>query len=656
MNVGVAQAVLDTFPAAVEPHERLLPSEWAEAYRVLSRRQSAFPGPWRNTKAPHLVGIMDACTIPGVEEVVVKKCAQAGVSEAMRNVLGWCADQEPDPFLYVMPTQDAASAIFRKRILPLLQDTPRLASLMTDRSRDIQLKDILLRNGFNLSPGWAGSPQTLATDPRRFVFNDEVDKYPPFSGRESDPISLGYMRTMTYEDRRLILTISTPTTRAGLIHRAFEECEIQLEFRVPCPHCGEYQAMRFDQVKWPEADEPNRKKRAAMIEYKRLAFYECEHCQGRIEDADKPGICRHGRWVTAEQHVGKDGLIVGDMPFGKRIGFHLNCLPVLWVSFSKVAAEFLRAQGDLASLMNFRNSYLGEVFEDKLARTDIETLREKLEEAPPAGVVPRWASALIAGADTQKDHFWYVIRAFGHVMGEDGSLLKRSQLVAHGRLETFVDVRRVCLDSQFPIDGDLGVMMPEVLAIDSGGGVRTETGGNRTHEVYEFALSDPARIWAIKGHGGAKPPTAPIRVSNITYMPSQGNPIKVELRILDTVAFKDEMAADIPKPPDASGWFGLNDGVDETYLRQMTSQQKVQIREGSRLPVERWVPITSGAAEHLWDAENYCRAAAWQKGVFNWPTRAELEAKARAEVAEQSARRVEGEGSEWIPSRSHPWL
>lgn len=637
--------------------EKLLPSEWAEKHRYLPRRQSAFPGPWRNAKAPYLAGIMDACAgwIQGerrhVEEVAAKKSAQSGVSEAIRNVIAWAAEQEPDPFLYVMPTEGDAKKIFRKRILPLLQDTPALASLLTDRGHDVQIREVTLRNGFTLSSGWAGSPTTLAADPIRRVFNDEVDKYPPFSGREADPISLGYMRTMTYEDRRLIITISTPTTRVGLIHKTFEECEIQLEFYVPCPACGEYQVLTFDQVKWPKG-EGSTKRRAADIEGKGLARYECRHCGEMIEDSAKPEICARGVWATAEQHVYPDGSIMGALPDGKRVGFHLNCLPVLWVSWSEVAAEFLRSQDDVAKLMNFRNSYLGEVFEDKLARTEASIFESKLENAPPAGGVPAWAGALVAGADTQKDHFWYVVRAFGHVVAADGSLIKRSQLVAHGRAENFRELRRICLDSQYPVEGNLGVMVPEVLAIDSGGGVRTETGGNRTHEVYEFALTDPARIWAIKGHGGAKPPMAPIRVSNITYEPARGNPIRLELRILDTVAFKDELAADIPKPPDASGWFGINDQIGPDYIRQMTSEQKVQIRDGGKLPVERWVPITGGAANHLWDAEGYCRAAAWQKGVFNWPTRAEQAASAQ----EADDPRAADDEDQWLPTSGKPWL
>lgn len=92
---------------------------------------------------------------------------------------------------------------------------------LTIASRDLQLRSIALSNGFTLRLGWSGSPASLASDPCRIVINDQVDEFQPWSGRESDPISLGYARTQTYEGRRLIINISTPTTSDGLIWRRY---------------------------------------------------------------------------------------------------------------------------------------------------------------------------------------------------------------------------------------------------------------------------------------------------------------------------------------------------------------------------------------------------------------------------------------------------
>ena len=40
--------------------DRIRPSQWAEKNRILPPALSAEPGPWRNSRTPYLVGIMDA--------------------------------------------------------------------------------------------------------------------------------------------------------------------------------------------------------------------------------------------------------------------------------------------------------------------------------------------------------------------------------------------------------------------------------------------------------------------------------------------------------------------------------------------------------------------------------------------------------------------
>ena len=77
---------------AWRPAARLCPSAWAERHRVLTRRQSARPGKWRNDNAPYLAGLMDLCTRREVEEITVVKAAQVGVSEAIRNVIAFVTE------------------------------------------------------------------------------------------------------------------------------------------------------------------------------------------------------------------------------------------------------------------------------------------------------------------------------------------------------------------------------------------------------------------------------------------------------------------------------------------------------------------------------------------------------------------------------------
>ncbi len=100
------------------------------------------------------------------------------------------------------------------------------------------------------------------------------------------------------------------------------------------------------------------------IEQGRLAWYECSNtqCGGRITDAHKPKMLERGVWVSDGQTVSPDGKVMGRRPGSKRVGFHLSSLYSPWRTFSDMAAEFIRAEGDVAATMNFRNSRLAEPF------------------------------------------------------------------------------------------------------------------------------------------------------------------------------------------------------------------------------------------------------------------------------------------------------
>ena len=49
----------------------------------------------------------------------------------------------------------------------------------------------------------SNSPAALASKPVRYLFLDETDKYPLFSGREASPIKLARERTRTFWNRKI---------------------------------------------------------------------------------------------------------------------------------------------------------------------------------------------------------------------------------------------------------------------------------------------------------------------------------------------------------------------------------------------------------------------------------------------------------------------
>ena len=105
-------------------------------------------------------------------------------------------------------------------------------------------------------------------------------------------------------------------------------------------------------------------------------------------------------------------------------GYRINALYSPWLAWSEIAAKFLESKDDPASLMNFVNSWLGWIFEEKSLKIEEDYLKTRSRENQE-GIV------LTAGVDAQKDAIYYVVRAWGY--------REESWLVEAGKLEAGVE-------------------------------------------------------------------------------------------------------------------------------------------------------------------------------------------------------------------------
>jgi phage terminase large subunit GpA-like protein len=233
--------------AAWAPPAPILPSGWAERHRRLHRGR--FKGPWRNANAPYLRGIMDIPTRPGVVQANLEKAGQIGGSEAMRTLTGYWAHVDPAPMALTLPNQRKGRSIMKSDVRPLFRRTAVLRELIGHQT-DALLESISLVNGFSLDLMWSGSATSMAANPYQRCINDEVDKFEPWTGEESDAVAATEGRLTAYEERRCQVNVSTPTTTAGKIHQLMQQSTVRLEWQVPCPHCGRFQALRWAGLKW----------------------------------------------------------------------------------------------------------------------------------------------------------------------------------------------------------------------------------------------------------------------------------------------------------------------------------------------------------------------------------------------------------------------
>lgn len=554
----------------LKPPEDITVSEWADKYRILDAKTSAMPGPWRTEQTPYLKGIMDEFNNYGTEEIVYIKPTQVGGTECLQNMAGYIIQQDPAPTMIVYPTDKLAESISENRLQPMIKAAPTLKKrFLENESSKLELQF----DGMYLTLAGSNSPSSLASKAIRFLFLDEVDKYPGASKKEADPISLARERTKTFHNRKIFIT-STPTLKTGHIWKAKEDADIEKHFFVPCPHCGEYIEFKWKQVHFPKEEGMSLADRAEF------ASYVCQECGCVITDQDKPDMLRLGEWRTVKQNT----------KFVQKVAFWMNTLYSPFVRFSEVVKEFLKSKDDPEQLQNFVNSWLAEPWEDTKLKTNADLVMERQTEYEEL-VVPDWAKMLTGGVDVQENCLYWTIRAWGSYL--------TSQNIAHGQAFSFQEVERVMnLEYQMP-DGT--PMVVALALIDS---------GYNADLVYDFCVSNSD--WALPSKGSSNPMLSHYKMSTVNKTDSRA--FGMNLVLVDTGKYKDMIAGRMKKKNGSGSWM-VYAGCDREYAEQVTAEHKVNVKMGNGKVKQEWQLKTSHADNHYLDCEVYALAAADALGV-----------------------------------------
>lgn len=555
---------------SLKPPEDITVSEWADKYRILDAKTSAMPGPWRTEQTPYLKGIMDEFNNYETEEIVYIKPTQVGGTECLQNMAGYIIQQDPAPTMIVYPTDKLAESISENRLQPMIKAAPTLKKrFLENESSKLELQF----DGMYLTLAGSNSPSSLASKAIRFLFLDEVDKYPGASKKEADPISLARERTKTFHNRKIFIT-STPTLKTGHIWKAKEDADIEKHFFVPCPHCGEYIEFKWKQVHFPKEEGMSLADRAEF------ASYVCQECGCVITDQDKPDMLRLGEWRTVKQNT----------KFVRKVAFWMNTLYSPFVRFSEVVKEFLKSKDDPEQLQNFVNSWLAEPWEDTKLKTNADLVMERQTEYEEL-VVPDWAKMLTGGVDVQENCLYWTIRAWGSYL--------TSQNIAHGQAFSFQEVERVMnLEYQMP-DGT--PMVVALALIDS---------GYNADLVYDFCVSNSD--WALPSKGSSNPMLSHYKMSTVNKTDSRA--FGMNLVLVDTGKYKDMIAGRMKKKNGSGSWM-VYAGCDREYAEQVTAEHKVNVKMGNGKVKQEWQLKTSHADNHYLDCEVYALAAADALGV-----------------------------------------
>lgn len=564
----------------LKPDSRLTVSEWANKYRVLSQTASSEPGRFRTSRTPYLKGIMDALSSTSpIEKVVFMKGAQIGGTEAGNNWIGYIIDKAPGPLLVVQPTVEMGKRWSKGRLAPLIEDTPCLRDKVKDpRSRDsgntVQSKEF--PGGIVVVAG-ANSAVGLRSMPVRYLFLDEIDAYPGDVDGEGDPVSLAIQRTATFA-RRKILLVSTPTIQGiSRIEKEFESSNKQY-YWVPCPDCGEFQVLKWAQVKW--GDDPCN------------AWYECIGCGVQIQNHQKSQMLERGEWRAERPEV------------KVAAGFHLSSLysPQGWFSWGNAAETFLQAKNDEQMLKVWVNTTLGETWVDKGEAPEWERLFERREDYS-IGIVPKGGIIVTAGADVQKDRIEIEVVAWGKNQ-ESWSV---DYIVIDGGphdSKTWQKLTQILNTPISSVDGPDRLI--NMMAIDA---------GYATQEVYHWVRKQqPGRVMAVKGMDKALVPLGTPKKVDITH---RGQTLKRGVRLwpVGVSILKSELYQRLKmnrtesETPDGYCHFPK---YDPEYFKQLTAEQLVT-KTVKGYPKREWQKMRD--RNEALDCRVYARTAAIALGI-----------------------------------------
>jgi phage terminase large subunit GpA-like protein len=553
-------------------------SEWADANIVLSTMDSSEAGPFRTSRTPYVREIVE-CLSPQhpCEKVVWMAGAQVAKTRTGLNWIGYVVDCAPGPMLMVQPTVDTAKRVSKQRLAPMFENVEVLAKKVKPaRERDsgnTQLEKEF--PGGMLILAGANSAAGLRSMPIRYLFLDEVDAYPNDVEGEGDPVSLAQKRLGTYGTRKKIFETSTPTIKGLSRIEADFNASDQRRLFMPCPHCGFFDWIRWENIRWDE--EP---KDARLL---------CVACATLIEERFKTQMHERAQWrPTAKSD-------------GRVIGFHLSALyaPLGWQSWAGIVHEWIESKKEPLKLKTFINTILGETWEEKGDALDADDLKSRMENY--AAEVPAGVGLLVGSVDVQGDRLEWKCKGYG--AGEESWLIAVGQVQGDpAKDQTWLELDKELIQT---FDHESGRrMVMRAIAVDSG--------GLHTDQVYKFCKVREQRriagqsqvVRAIKGVGGTG--------REILGRPSKANRYKCKLYPIGVDTAKDTVFSRMHIEQAGAGFMHLPSWCDDEYLEQLTSEKAVKRYKKGVGTVREYVKVRE--RNEALDLEVYAIAALYSLG------------------------------------------
>jgi phage terminase large subunit GpA-like protein len=550
--------------------------DWAEAHVKFpnSDRASRFD----RTVAPWMNDVLLAVTDDEATQVFLRASTGSGKTTMMETLACFIVAQKPGPTLFVGQTDDMVKDWTESRLLPIFRDCEPVRALFPEDRHALRKTTIFFPHMVLFAGG--ANMTNLQEKSMRYCIGDEVWRWKDGMIKELKA------RHHDRWNRKTFLCSQGGSSTDEMEHEW--DSGTREVWGWTCPQCSAWQRYTFDAIKFEQPK--NAAGEMLWDQVQDSVFMECEHCKAQYRDT---AATRRNLANTATFRS------LNPNPVRGHRSFEVPAYAVWWIPWFSIVKEWIEANdaksnGNLEPLKQFIQKRKAQTWQEEI-----------ISDLPEITAGDYSKSEFIDGqkidgehrrflcVDKQRDHFWYVIRAFRM----DGS----SMLLAEGKILTWETIESLALQYNIP---------NRAVVIDA---------GYDTPLVYERC----ARNGWTASHGSGQ--------DGFSHTESNGRRVKKFVSKIETAVagsdnlrafyffhsnekIKDKLAA--MRQPDAVPKWETPRDASNDYRAQMVAEMKKDIVNSKTKQVEtRWVRI-GGRPNHLFDCECIALASAMLAGVL----------------------------------------
>lgn len=363
MSNLVRDFLLRILSGVYHPRSSLLPWQWHEEKntQLEAKESQDYAGPYDSSLAPQNRFFMEFAAgrfseniefLEGFEdqvwrECVIMKSSQVGVTLSILLVIVWWIAEIRKNIIYAIDSLTEARRISEARLQPLIRGNTASAGRIQEGEDGLNILTLNLLGliiymlGGHSEGGFQNKSVTLGVI-------DEADYHPPPAAGQQDNVEELRSRTKAVSDAK-IYVISKPKSELHVTYSNYKDGTRHKCF-VPCPHpdCGKFQELVWEQVRYEHC-----KDEAGEYDLERVrleTYYECIHCQQKIEERHKREMMLRHRWRQTNPK-----------PQPKRLSAHISDLYSQFstATWGVLATEYIPALKSYAKMTTFRRDRLG---------------------------------------------------------------------------------------------------------------------------------------------------------------------------------------------------------------------------------------------------------------------------------------------------------